>query len=129
MARTRPLTPHALELRRLTTSLLTSRGINVDAILAAAARRFNISVCALRSERRHKRPSQARWVAMLALNLRGCSTVAIGYLFNRDHSTVSHGLACAAADPALATAAQACGWTWNELATGRAVPLRRRKVG
>jgi chromosomal replication initiation ATPase DnaA len=100
----------------MTVVLLLHEGVDSDAILAAAARRCNVPVSGLRSPRRDTPLARARWVAMLALAYRGCSSVTIGRLLLRHHSTVLHGLARAQTDPALATAAAACAWTWNEVA-------------
>lgn len=95
------MSAQARELRALTAALLLHEGLDSEAILAAAARRYNVTVSALRSSRRHRALARARWVAMLALHLRGCSSTTIGRLLLRDHTTVLYGLAKAQADPAL----------------------------
>jgi len=50
------------------------------------------TVLQLIGAQRHRGVVRARWAVMVALHRRGWSTVQIGRLMGRDHTTVMHGL-------------------------------------
>lgn len=76
-----------------------------DAVIAATCDLYGLSEHMLRTGR-HREACDARQVAWLALRWEGHTTVQIGRVFQRDHSSVSSGVARAEGRPTLRDAAR-----------------------
>lgn len=61
-------------------------------ILERVARLHDVSIEDITGPSRERHICRARWEAMRAMRDRKLSTIRIGQLLNRDHSTVLHGL-------------------------------------
>jgi chromosomal replication initiation ATPase DnaA len=61
-------------------------------MLEKASLLSRFTVPQLTGAQRHKGVVRARWALMVALHLRGWSTVQIGRLLGRDHTTIMYGL-------------------------------------
>lgn len=64
-----------------------------EALMARAAANHGVEPSLISSDARTRKVCQARWEVWASLHAMGYSTPRIGRLFNRDHSTVVHGLA------------------------------------
>lgn len=80
--------------------------VSERAIIEAVLEHYSLSEAVLRTGK-HREACDARQVAWLALRWEGYSTVQIGRLFQRDHSSVSSGALRAERLPALRDAARA----------------------
>lgn len=60
--------------------------------MIAAAKASGLSIDQLKSTSRNRKNVLARYAVMLAMHKRGVPSPAIGRRFNRDHTTVLHGL-------------------------------------
>lgn len=61
-------------------------------VLERASLVSGFTVPQLTGAQRHRGVVRARWAVMLALHRRGWSTVQIGRLLGRDHTTIMYGL-------------------------------------
>lgn len=78
---------------KLETPFFSGPVIRISDIQSAVARKFEIELHDLMSERRGRGVARPRQVAMyLARELTPHSTPTIGKMFHRDHSTILHGI-------------------------------------
>jgi chromosomal replication initiation ATPase DnaA len=66
--------------------------MNPSRVIENVAKRYGLNAADLTSESRSQYVLKARWQAIRELHDLGLSSVEIGYLLHRDHTTILHAL-------------------------------------